>query len=65
MRLSGQARAALVAILWIVLVLALFAGVSTGPLAIIWNALLIATGVVTGLWAAEWYRWRFRRETRR
>lgn len=65
MRLSGQSRAALIAILWIALVLALFAGISTGPIALIWNAVLVATAVFTGRWAAEWYRWRFRRETRR
>jgi hypothetical protein len=55
---SGQNRAALVAALWIVLVLALFAGVNTGLVATVWNAVLIVTAVLTGKWAADWIRWR-------
>jgi len=62
MRMTGQNRAVLIATLWIVLVVALLAGVSTGFIALIWNAGLIGTAVFTGLWAAEWYRWRFHGE---
>ena len=62
---DGRNRAALVAILWIVLVLALFAGVSTGPVAILWNATLILTAILTGKWGADWYRWRSGRGARR
>ncbi len=64
MRMSGRNRATLIASLWIALALALLLGVSTGPIATLWNIALLITGVFTGLWAAEWYRWRFRGERR-
>ncbi len=62
---TGQNRAALVATLWIVLVVALLAGVSTGPIATVWNASLLITGILTGKWAADWYRSRNGRGARR
>jgi hypothetical protein len=65
MRITGQGRAVLIASLWIALVLALLAGVSTGPIAILWNAVLVGTSIFTGLWAAEWYKWRSRGGHRR
>lgn len=58
MQISGQTRATLIAALWIALVVALFLGVSTGAIALLWNFTLIVTSVLTGLWAAEWYKWR-------
>ena len=62
---SGRARAWLLGALWTLLVVTLFAGVSAGPIALLWNGIMIVTAVFTGLWAAEWWRWRSRRGVRR
>jgi general stress protein CsbA len=53
---SGRARAWILAGLWGLLVVTLFAGVTTSDFALAWNIVMIATSVLTGLWASDWVR---------